>query len=180
MRSAVHEATRAAIREHGPEQLSIGDVAARAGVHETSVYRRWRTKENLIVDTLLASSSEHVPVPDTGSIRADLIAFADSVADYLSTPLSVAALRATAAMTEAVLTKDVVSAQFWASRYELAQVMIERGIARGELPEGADPRTALEMLIAPLHFRVLIAKEPLPDRLPEQLADLVLDGLRAR
>ncbi|WP_031466435.1 TetR/AcrR family transcriptional regulator [Sciscionella sediminilitoris] len=175
VRSAVHEATRAVIRERGPEQLSIGEVAARAGVHETSVYRRWRTKENLIADTLLASSSEHVPVPDTGSIRTDLIAFARSVASYLSTPLSIAALRATAAMTE-----DAVSARFWSTRYELAQVMIDRGIARGELPEGVNPRAALEMLIAPLHFRVLIAKEPLPEDLPEQLADLVLEGLRAR
>ena len=66
---------------------------------------------------------------------------------------------------------------FWQKRYELASAMIERGIARGELPEATDPRLALEALIGPLHFRAPLTHEPLDDQLPQQLANLVVAGL---
>jgi hypothetical protein len=50
-------------------------------------------------------------------------------------------------------------------------------IRRGEVPETTDPRLALQALIGPLHFRALLTREPLGGQLPEQLADLVIDGL---
>jgi len=67
---------------------------------------------------------------------------------------------------------------FWQTRYELASAMIERAVARGELPVAVDGRLALEALIAPLNFRALLTDEPPDDELPRRLADLVLDGIR--
>ncbi|MEE1740342.1 TetR-like C-terminal domain-containing protein [Streptomyces sp. BE147] len=150
-----------------------------ASTARSSVYRRWRTRENLITDALLAVSDRRIPVPDTGSVREDLRAFAALVVDYLNSPLGGALARA------AVITVDdpelaAAREEFWRSRLELAGVMVERGIARGELRAGTDPRVALEALIAPLHSRALLTREPLDEDLPRALADLVLDGLGAR
>jgi hypothetical protein len=57
--------------------------------------------------------------------------------------------------------------------------MIERAVARGELPDGVDSQLVLEALIAPLHFRTLLTDEPLDAALPGDLADLLLDGIAA-
>ncbi|MEU9619446.1 TetR/AcrR family transcriptional regulator [Streptomyces sp. NPDC088251] len=176
VRRAVLDAAVDALVENGVTKFSFADVAARAEVNETSVYRRWRTRENLITDALLAVSDRQVPIPDTGSVREDLYLFAASVVGYLNSPLGRALARAaviTVEDTELAAAREA----FWQSRIQLAATMVERGIDRGELRPGVNPRVALEALIAPLHSRVLLTREPLDEDLPRILADLVMDGL---
>ncbi|WP_062993652.1 TetR/AcrR family transcriptional regulator [Nocardia anaemiae] len=176
VREAVVEAAVSVLFEHGPNKFSVGEVAARAGVHETSIYRRWRTRENLIVDAMLATSGEDIPIPDTGSVRDDLLALARSVAAFLSQPAGATFTRAAAVHVD----DDSVAAarrRFWESRRSLASVIIERGIQRGELPPTTDARLVLETLIAPFHMRVLLTHEPIDDTLPERIVDLICDGL---
>ncbi|MDP9869028.1 MULTISPECIES: TetR/AcrR family transcriptional regulator [Streptosporangium] len=179
VRQAVLDAALEALIEGGTIKFSFADVAKRAGVNETSIYRRWRTRENLLTDTLLAASDRRIPVPDTGSVREDLRIFATLVTDYLNSPLGAVFARVAVIPVE---DPEMAEARemFWRSRIELAAVMIERGVTRGELRAGIDPRVALEALIAPLHSRVLLLQEPLGEELPRVLADLVLDGLGAR
>ncbi|TSE01707.1 TetR/AcrR family transcriptional regulator [Skermania sp. ID1734] len=158
--------------------LTVADVAARAGVHETSIYRRWGTRENLMVEALLEEAEELLPVPDTGSLRKDLLAYATSLAAYLSSPIGNAFDRALAATGDdpaSVRTRD----QYWEARYGRSGDIIERAIARGELPADTDPRHAIEMLVAPLHFKVVLTREPLDPKLPEQIVDTLLHGLLA-
>ncbi|MET8828061.1 TetR/AcrR family transcriptional regulator [Streptomyces sp. NPDC004610] len=176
VRRAVLDATLEAVAEHGPDAVGIPEIARRAGVHETSVYRRWGTREHLVVDALLAYSEEQLHIPDTGTLREDLIAFADSLAAYLDSPFGKALVRAMAAAADA---PDLVESreEFWTSRFELARVMIDRAVTRGELPHGTDPALVLETLIAPLHFRVLLTRRPLDTDLSSTLVDLLLDGL---
>ncbi len=165
--------------EGGPERLTVAEVAVRAGVHETSIRRRWRTKENLITDALLSQSEQQLPIPDTGSVREDLATFASELAAYNETALGRALLHALATPSQdpALLEARTV---FWRRRHELASAMIERAVERGELPDTVDSRLALEALVAPLHFRTLLTDEPLDAGLPLGLADLVLDGIRDR
>ncbi|MEV5986407.1 TetR/AcrR family transcriptional regulator [Streptomyces sp. NPDC052051] len=177
VRGAVLEAALRTMGERGVENLSMSEIAARAGVHETTVYRRWGTLENLLGDALLSHSEQQSPTPDTGSLRGDLTAFATAVAAYLSSPLGHAIARTMAAARD---TPELgrARAEFMRARHEQVGTMIQRAIARGEIPATTDPAFALEALVAPLHFRVLTTREPLDPDLPERLADLVLDGIR--
>ncbi len=177
VRQSVLDATLALLGGGGLDKLTVADIAQRAGVHETSIRRRWRTRENLICDALLNYSELHLPIPDTGSLREDLAAFATELAAYLTTPLGRALLQAMAATGDDPALAEARSA-FWQTRYELASAMIERAVARGELPATVDGRLALEALIAPLNFRALVTDEPPDEDLPRHLADLVLDGIR--
>jgi AcrR family transcriptional regulator len=179
VRTAVLSATLAELVEHGVNGVSVAAVAARAGVHETSVYRRWRSREDLIVDALIDLSATEISVPDTGSARGDLVDLARQVILYLSMPLgrAVMAIAAIAVEDESI---NAARANLIASRVEVMSVLIDRAIDRGELPAGTDARLALEMLVSPLHMRTFMTGEPLTDTLPEQLADIILDGLRPR
>ncbi|MFD7288898.1 TetR/AcrR family transcriptional regulator [Streptomyces sp. NPDC059863] len=173
VRRAVLDATLRAVAEQGPDAVSIPEIARRAGVHETSVYRRWGTREHLVVDALLAYSEEQLHIPDTGTLREDLITFADSLAAYLDTPFGKALVRSmSAAADEPALAES--RGEFWRSRFDLARIMIDRAVARGELPEDTDPAFVLEVLIAPLHFRALLTRHPIDGHLTGRLVDLLL------
>jgi AcrR family transcriptional regulator len=178
VRAAVLQAALEAMAEHGPGGVTISEIARRAGVHATSVQRRWGTAENVTLDAMLTRSQEQLPVPDTGTLRGDLIAFARLIATYLATPLGTALSR-----TLAVAEDDPDMAdgrlQFWRARYDIARVMISRAIERRELADGTDSQLALELLIAPLHFRALLTRQPIDDSLIEQVVDTLLRGLAA-
>ncbi len=176
VRQSVLDATLTLLVERGLDRVTVADIAECAGVHETSIRRRWRTRENLICDALLNYSEVHLPIPDTGSLRADLAEFASELAAYLTTPLGRALLHAMATTGEDAALAEARRA-FWQTRYELASAMIGRAVARGELPATVDGRLALEALIAPLNLRALLTDEPPDDDLPRRLADLVLDGI---
>jgi AcrR family transcriptional regulator len=172
----VFDATIAEVVENGVDAVSIAAVAARAGVHETSIYRRWGTRGDLIVDALLDRSAVQIPAPDTGSVRGDFIELARSVIAYLSSPIGHALVR-TSAITVGDQTLARARSTFVAARLSAMRVIVDRAIERGELPADTDARLALEMLVAPLHFRVLLTGEPLTDTIPERLATVLLDGL---
>jgi AcrR family transcriptional regulator len=178
VRAAVLHATLEAMAEYGLGGVTISEIARRAGVHATSVQRRWGTAENVMLDAMLTRSQEELPVPDTGTLRGDLIAFARLVATYLATPLGTALSR-----TMAVAEDDPDMAdgrlQFWRARYDIARVMISRAIERRELAAGTDSQLALELLIAPLHFRALLTRQRIDDSFIEQVVDTLLGGLAA-
>jgi AcrR family transcriptional regulator len=176
VRQAVLQATVQTVAERGADAVNIAEIARQAGVHDTSIYRRWPTKEHLIFDSLLDYSVAQLPIPDTGTLRADLLAFASLIASYAATPIGQALLKAMAVTNDdAALAAG--RAQFWQFRLDQARAMIDRAITRGELRADTDPALAIELLIAPLHFRLLLSRQPIDERISGQLIDLLLNGL---
>ncbi len=176
MRAAVIEATNQLLLEQGLTGLTVCEVARRAQVNETSIYRRWGTRENLIIDALLADAAEQLPVPDTGTLRDDLIAYATALARYLTSPGGNALDRALASAGDDPATRRLRD-QYWDARYAQSGQIAERAIKRGELPGTTEPRFVLEMLVAPLHFRIVLTREPLEPDLPTRIVDALLRGL---
>lgn len=165
--------------EKGIADFTVSDVAARSGVHETSIYRRWGNRESLIADTLLGYSEQVIPVPDTGSISTDLHGLLSGVAAYLGSPVG-RALAQALAFSGGESRWAAVRQEFWTGRLELASAIIDRAIDRGELPAGTDSRLVLEALVAPLSFRTLVTREAIDDGLCTRLVDLVLAGILPR
>jgi AcrR family transcriptional regulator len=163
------------VAENGVAAATIAGVARRSGVHETTIYRRWVTKEKLFVEAMLSRSAEEIPTPDTGSVRGDLLAVVRAVIAYVTTQTGLAALHVASLTIEEH--HDARQA-FWAGRLEALRPVVERAIARGELRPDIDAALLLETLIAPLHGRLLLTGEPVDEQLGERIVDLVLDGAR--
>ena len=163
---------------NGFDGATVAGVAKRSGVHETTVYRRWTTRENLLVAALLERSAGAIPAPDTGSIKGDLLAIVREVLAYVGSPTGTAILRA------ATLPVDHAYADareaFWARRLDALSPVVARGVERGELRAETDGRLLLEMLIAPIHGRLLLTGEPVGDDLAEQLVEVALNGAARR
>lgn len=153
--AAVHAATLELLTEIGYDNLQLSDVAKRAQVNKTTVYRRWPTKAALVADLLANFTQRNVATPDTGSLQADL----EQLLADIVTALADRAVRAVlyAALTGADDNEDARIAQtrFWEDRFRRSGVVVERAITRGELPPSTDPRAVLEMAAGPVYFRTL-------------------------
>ncbi len=177
VRQTVLAAAFEELAANGFDGATVAGVAKRSGVHETTVYRRWVTRENLLVAALLERSADAIPTPDTGSTRRDLLAIVRGIIAYVRSPEGRAVLRG------ATLPVDDTYADareaFWARRLDALSPVVARGIERGDLRADIDARLLLEMLVAPIHGRLLLTGEPVDEALAEQLVDVVFNGAAA-
>lgn len=171
IRDAVRAATLAELADHGFAGLTVEAVATRSGVHKTTVYRRWGTAAALAADALDISSAEPWPLPDTGSLRADLreitrqvvAGFTDPGAGPVATSLTAAALHDPEA--------GRALHAYLATRHEQAAAVVARAVTRGEAPPGTDGVDVIRCAVAPLYYRLFVTGEPVDDTLAHRYAD---------
>src|SRR5262249_28556117 len=94
VRSAVHHAVHELLAEGPTEAMAMPAIAARAGVHPSTLYRRWGCLADLLTDVATSRLSGDIVVPDTGSLSGDLHRWAGEVAADLADPEALALLRA--------------------------------------------------------------------------------------
>jgi AcrR family transcriptional regulator len=178
VREAVHSAVLDVVAEDGVDKVGIPEISRRAGVQDSSIYRRWGTRENLILDALLAASERTLPVRDTGTLHGDLTALATDLIEYLDAPLGRGLARALPFFTDS---EEISAARktFWETRYRATEVIISRAIDRGELPADTDAQIGIELLIAPIHFRNLLTHQQVDAEFAEQLATYVIRALQS-
>jgi AcrR family transcriptional regulator len=176
--AAILEATRELLIEVGVRGLTVERVAARAGVAKTTIYRRWRSKEELALAVLLEMVKEVVVVPDLGNVRDELITFVNGAVRILGKTLMgrvmqglVSDFAANEALGKA-FREQVVSMR-------LAEVrrVIDRAIERGELRSDVDVVLVHELLFGPVYYRLLLSGGKLDGRLAEGIVDAVLPGI---
>ena len=173
--AAVLAATLEILADDGFAALTIDAVAERAGVHRTTVYRRWGTRERLVVDALASQSTTEIPIPDTGTIQGDTEAIARMVSANLASPLGRALAQGMVGHGDDDEIRRVTE-EFWRTRFERTDVLVGRAIERRELPEGTDPRLVVEMVVATVWFRSIVTRSPVDDALIAQVADVVIRG----
>jgi AcrR family transcriptional regulator len=163
--------------EKGLDALTVAEVAARAGVHETSIYRRWRTKNALALEASVQFSKSAVPVPDTGAVRSDLVIFMKSLVGLLTSPPG----QMLTALGQSQHPHVVAARQnLFRLRRELVRQIFDRAVARGELQLNADPWLFMENLVAPLYLRLLVTGDSLEDWPCEDMIDRLLLAFTAR
>jgi AcrR family transcriptional regulator len=177
VRAAAIAATLAELAEGGYSALSLERVARRAGVHKTTLYRRWGTREELVLEAMLERAGEHISVPDTGSLRKDLLELARTAAANAASPEVAAMARAVAAEAPHDSKLAAANRRFWAERLALDAVIVERAIERGEVAVGTDPRRVIESVLGPIHLRLLLTGEAVDRTFLQGIVDVVVDGV---
>ncbi|WP_235057665.1 TetR/AcrR family transcriptional regulator [Yinghuangia soli] len=164
-------ATLAELADKGFAGLTVEGVAARSGVHKTTLYRRWGTPAALAADALDVASAEPWPVPDTGSLRADLRAVARQVVAGFTDPGSGPVARS---LTAAALhDPDAGRAlhAYLAARHAQAAVIVNRAADRGDVPAGTDGTDVVRCAVAPLYYRLFVTGEAVDEALADRYAD---------
>jgi AcrR family transcriptional regulator len=175
----VLEATMQELGRVGYRALRIEDVAARANVHKTTIYRRFPTKEDLVHAALQATFEESIPPPNTGSLRGDLLTVARSMLEFSVSPNGHALVRMM--MTEGAEDglRSIVDRLRTAKERGPEQI-VERARARGELRDGLDGELLLTTLIGSLHHAIFVRCRPPQAVNVEALVDLLLYGATPR
>ena len=164
-------------REVGFDALAMDAIAARAGVGKATVYRRWKSKESLIAEAL-ARFARAIPVPDTGSVREDLLIVMRGNMRMYQDPATAALLSGlVAAMARSAPIAEAVRSGFVAARRRAMRQVLARGIARGELGRRANTTLALDLLSGPLLYRALISGDTIDARMIKSMVAVVLRGL---
>jgi AcrR family transcriptional regulator len=180
VRAAAIAATLAELADVGYSELSLESVAKRAGVGKTTLYRRWGTREELVLEAMLERAGEHISVPDTGSVREDLLELARTAAANAATPEVAAMARAVAAESPHDPRLAAANRRFWAERLTLDGAIIERAVKRGEIESGTDPVQVIESVLGPIHLRLLLTGEAVDRPFLERIVDTVLNGIVPR
>jgi AcrR family transcriptional regulator len=169
-KSSVFEAVTALVTERGYGALNMTDVAERAGVAATSLYRRWGDVRVLIMEVAVERLMAERLLPDTGALADDLRTWARSIASGLSGPEGSSFFQAFIAT--ALPTGPGSAARMVAFKPRVVQIetMLDRASARGEPAPSVED--VVDMLLAPLYTRTLLGMttdEALADRLVKRL-----------
>jgi AcrR family transcriptional regulator len=182
--AAILEATRASLVDLGWSKLTMGDVATRAGVAKTTLYRRWAGKNELVVDAVAVLFDE-LELPDLGSLAADVQAVVLQFAALLERPETKTALMAVVAeSTRDEALRDRIRASIVTRQKHLVLQGRERAQQRGELPTEPDAvvaaRTAdliFDVIAGAVVHRTLVSAEPVDTDWARRFTLLLLSGL---
>jgi AcrR family transcriptional regulator len=174
---ALCRATLQALEDEGYARLSMAGVARRAGVSGTTLYRRWSSKEDLVVAALAALRTA-VSCPDTGSLEGDLVAMLHEGAGALRNERG-RILRGLIGeiFTNADLSALVRDRLGGPARQQVIE-MLERAVRRGEIP-ASDPGVALDVIQGPLLHRFMIRGESPTPEVVDHLAPMIAAALKA-
>ncbi|AKT38559.1 TetR family transcriptional regulator [Chondromyces crocatus] len=170
-------ATAEEIGRVGYAALRIEDVAERAGVNKTTIYRRWPTKPALVAATLGHFTEPEEPL-ESGSFREELLSAVRSSCHLWGSALGKGLgrmIQDERALPEVDAIVRTLRDEYRARR----RAIIARAVARGEVPEGSDAELLIDVTFAPVSSRMLRSGEPVDDAYLVRLVDFVVAGARA-
>ncbi|MGH3734132.1 MAG: TetR/AcrR family transcriptional regulator [Micromonosporaceae bacterium] len=177
---AILEATRAELAEVGYAKLTMERVAARAKAGKASLYRRWSSRMELAVDAVYHVLPDPAAVPDTGSLRSDLLATLRRAGALLSGPAG-QALRGllSDALGDPARAAELRQHSAGTGRSAMREI-VRRAVERGEIDGAAVTPRRLDVLKAMLRQEFLFGGAQIPDEvLVEIVDDVVLPLLRS-
>ena len=148
--AAVHDAVNDLVAQGSPRQVTVTEIAERAGVNPTSIYRRWGTLEALVLDVETARLEVNSPIPDTGTLRGDLLAFAANATKDITRPGGLAFLQAVLGVRDDSESEHSVPLRERGARI---QAMLDRARDRGE--PALDQTDVYDCILGPIYFRTL-------------------------
>jgi AcrR family transcriptional regulator len=177
--AAILDAAVALFVERGFDGMSIEAVAAMAGVGKATIYRRWPSKEDLVVDAVARVFTEAAR-PDTGTVRQDLIESARELHGLMTSSLTGKVFpRMAAEVAHRSPLGRLYADRIIGPRRAVFGEELDRGIQRGELPETTDVELAIDQLVGTLLLRKLTGRLQRSDSaVAERAVDMLLTGLR--
>lgn len=179
-KDAILKAAHAILEEKGIAGFAIEQVAARAGVAKTTIYRWWRTRGALAIAGFLAETAPKIAYPNTGSVLEDLTHQLERVAEVYGGPSGrvLAAIIADGQRDPSTIAAFIDG--YARPRRDEASTILQAGIERGELRRDIDIEVALDALYGPIYYRMLVPISPLDVSWTRALIAHVMNGLLAK
>jgi AcrR family transcriptional regulator len=177
--TAIRNAVMNELAEVGYGRLSIEAVARRAEVGKTAIYRRWNNKLEMVLEIVSDVAERAVPLPDTGSFAGDLellMMIASKALQHRIASQIIPDLMAEAARNPQIA--ETLQRALRSHQTAVGDKLVGQAVARGELPAGADPELAVDLILGPLYWRLAVARTPISDDYLERLTAAVTTALK--
>lgn len=155
--------------EGGAQACTVNNVAERAGVERSTLYRRYADRWAMIIDAMVAKGGADVAPVDRGSLAQDLKTVLRKLVDVLETPLGPALLAGAAELRSAE--GAVHTRHYFDKRMEQLEPMFHKAIERGELPGDVDKEYVFSFAAGPIYFRMFIAARKIDDHFIDAIVD---------
>lgn len=178
---AIMSATLDLLGEVGYDRMTMDEVAARARASKATIYRRWPGKAELVVAAVRnRAGGPATPPPDTGNLRDDLLAVLTAMRASLTGQDAPLILGLIIAMRRDPELARIVRGQVIDDKGEVFGAVLDRAVARGDLPAGVEHALFVEISSAMLFSRLFVTGQPLDDEFLRHLVDEVLLPLLER
>jgi AcrR family transcriptional regulator len=167
----INEAVLTLLVEGGIDACTFQNVAARAGIERSTLYRRNSDRWPTIIEAIIDLAERETAVFNTGSFTEDLSRTLFRLNNVLKSPLGPPLMAVASALKAGVAPGE--SERFWASRRKHLAPMFEAAIARGEVPIDVDREELFAMAAGPIYFRNFISALPVDESWIRELADKI-------
>jgi AcrR family transcriptional regulator len=160
--------------------ISIEEIARKAGVGKATIYKWWPSKVYVALDAFLRKTNQEVPIPDTGSVRKDILEQLRSLMVFYNSP---AGRILGQFVAESQIDKEFASLfrkRFLKPRRETTGVIFDRGVERGEIEQNLDRELVLDLIYGPAIYRMIVGHAPLGSKLPDAMVSILFGGLDRR
>ncbi|MHB1066815.1 MAG: TetR/AcrR family transcriptional regulator [Candidatus Nanopelagicales bacterium] len=176
LREAVYAATLAEVAEHGLRGASMDRIAHRAGTGKAALYRRWPNVRALALDVFITTMEQALPAerPDTGSLRGDILASLDTLAEELGSDLGIVLRELISEAAHDPSLSQEFQRRFGAAKEAEVVLMLEQAMHRGDIPRQALDPYVLQLPAALIvHQLVLTGAPPTRGQL-EHIVDAIM------
>ena len=162
----------------GVKGLTMEGVAARTGIGKPTLYRRWRSKEDLALAVVLDMARTAIAAPAGADVREALVSYLGAAIDILRSTLMGQVMQG---LTSDLATDPQMAVAFRgeviALRGSHLEELVQRGVEAGQLRPGVNVALVQDLLFGPVYHRLLYSGEPLEDDLAERIVNAVLASL---
>ena len=177
---AILAATIQLLSEKPLRDISIEEIARKAGVGKATIYKWWPSKAYVALDAFLRKTNRMVPTPDTGSVRNDIL---EQVRSLMVFYKSSAGRILGQFVAESQIDTEFASLfrkLFLKPRREAVGVIFDRGVERGEIEQNINRELVLDMIYGPAIYRMIIGHAPLENKLADEMVSILFCGLNSR
>jgi AcrR family transcriptional regulator len=178
-KQAILTASYDLLLSNGFHSITIEGIAERAGVSKATIYKWWPNKAAVVLDGFFAATESMLEVPDTGSAKEDFLIQAGNLAAFLTSSKGKVITELIAeGQSDENVAKEYRN-RYFNPRRLISQHILERGMEQGELKKDLDIELSIDLIFAPLFYRLLITGETVDSAFVEQLISYAFAGLKA-
>ncbi|WP_160675981.1 TetR/AcrR family transcriptional regulator [Clostridium sp. C8-1-8] len=177
-KQAILTAAYELLLENGFGSVTIEKIAERAGVSKATIYKWWSNKGAVVMDAFFDAAVVRLPIPDTGSTLNDMIIQVNNLSKFLTSKEGKAINEIIAeGQFDPKLAEAYRNTYFKPRRLD-SRYILERGISRGELSKDLDIELAMDLMFAPLFYRLLITGDAVNEEFIGHTIKSVFEGIK--
>ncbi len=175
---AILTAAAELLHERPYADVCIEAIAARAGVGKQTIYRWWTSKAAVLMEACAMLVAREVPLPDMGSVEADLRDYLGHICAFFSTQMSKPTIAGL--LAEAQCNSELAQAfeqRLLKQRRVVLRTILDRAVTRGELRADADLNVIIDMVHGAIWYRTLFLRAPLDEPFIDHLIHQIMSGM---